>query len=189
MWDLLSGHEKHEHLWWSLMSADSSLTILTLYVVFFPFASTNKKQENSWSKTAKIQATNDGRGVRNATKRTEGAESVFVLSLTRLWFQTKWSATWSVARNKKLYKYLRRLLYSVTRCHIIWSGLVSQDFFPSAGYPVNEIRCYSLASGARCGVVGWGTALQAEGRGFDCLGFFIDLILPSAIRFWGPLSL
>jgi len=40
----------------------------TLY--FYHSPAPIKKQENSWSKIAKIQATNNGRGVRNAARRT-----------------------------------------------------------------------------------------------------------------------
>jgi hypothetical protein len=103
----------------------------TLYFSHSPSPIRNKK--NCWSKIAKIQATNDGRGDRNAARRTWGAESVFVLALTPLWFETTWAATWNVARKKYFYKYLRRLLYSVTWCHIIWSGLVSQVSFHLQG--------------------------------------------------------
>ena len=92
------------------------------------------------------------------------AESVFVLSLTQQLLQTTLAAIWNSMRKKKLYKNLRILLYSVMWRHIIWSGLFFARFFPSAGYPENEILCNSLISGVPGGAVGWSTALQAARR-------------------------
>jgi hypothetical protein len=43
--------------------------------------------------------------------------------------------------------------------------------------------------GARCGAVGWGTALQAGSIHVGVLEFFIYIILPAALWPWGWLSL
>jgi hypothetical protein len=53
--------------------------------------------------------------------------------------------------------------------------------------------CYFFISGTLSGAVGWGTALQASRSrvSFPMVSFvfFIDIILPAALRTWGLLSL
>jgi hypothetical protein len=60
------------------------VSLLTFLLAFLPSAVTNKEKTKSTSEIAKIQVTTDGRGVRNAARKTGGDESVFILSLTRV---------------------------------------------------------------------------------------------------------
>ena len=84
-----------------------------------------------------------------------------------------------------------------------WGSQISRQSAHEGGKVVSPTHCpplpprkyswYLFLLGARCGAVGWGTALQV-GRSrvrfpMVSLEFFIDIILPAKLWPWGWLSL